>query len=360
MAAGAVALGPFTGSGQASAIMRPMSTAGRRTTAISPAQLSRDRHRGLELLRATEAAALSVGRWLGRGDKSGTREAGERAMEEALLGMPFDGHIVIGADSRTSNLTPGRRFGVGRDQVDIALLPVDGVSLVAQGTSQALSIAAASEPGGIAVPPPCAYMHKMAVGPEARGAIDLTDTPENNLRRVAFALNVQIQDLTVVMLDRPRHQALVERVRSLGARLALISDGDIGAALMTSWPGSGVDVLIGSGGTAEAILAACAIRCLGGEMQCRPWVRHEEEAAALRAAGIDPEVPIGVQALVPGKDIAVAVTGVTGGGLLRGVQYHNRWAETHSLVMRAQSGTIREISTKHHVALDAKQAGPLV
>jgi fructose-1,6-bisphosphatase II len=336
--------------------MGSMSTAARGSGEFSPARVSRDRHRGLELLRATESAALAVGRWLGRGDKSGTRDAGQRAMEEALLGMPFDGQIVIGSDGPTSNLVAGRRIGVGRDRVDLGLVPVDGISLVAKGLSQALSIAAAAEPDGIATPPPCAYMHKIAVGPQARGAIDITDTPENNLRRIAFAMNVQVQDLTVVMLDRPRHQALVERVRSLGARLALISDGDIGAALMTAWPGSGVDVLVGSGGSGEAILAACAMRCLGGEMQCRPWVRHEDEAAALRAVDIDPEVAIGIRELVPGQDVSVAVTGISGGGLLRGVQYHNWWAETHSLVMRAQSGTVREILTKHHVALDPEEA----
>ncbi|MGI8848049.1 MAG: fructose-bisphosphatase class II family protein [Candidatus Dormibacteria bacterium] len=333
-----------------------MDTAERAGDAFSPARVSRDSHRGLELLRATEAAALSVGRWLGRGDKAGTRDAGQRAMEEALLGMPFDGQVVIGPDSANSTLVRGRRIGVGRDRIDLAVLPVDGISLVAKGLSQALSIAAAVEPDGIIEPPRCAYLHKIAVGPQARGSIDVTDTPENNLHRIAFAMNVQVQDLTVVMLDRPRHQALLERVRGVGARLALISDGDVGAALMTAWPGSGIDVLIGSGGTTEALLAACAIRCLGGEMQCRPWTRHEDEAAALRTSGIDPEAALPIADLIPGKEISVAVTGITGGGLLKGVQYHNWWAETHSLVMRAQSGTVREILTKHHVALDPDEA----
>jgi fructose-1,6-bisphosphatase II len=228
---------------------------------------------------------------------------------------------------------------------------VDGVSLVSRGLSQALSIAAAAEPGGILSPPPVAYMHKIAVGPAAKGAVDIVDTPENNLRRIAFAMDVNVQDLTVVMLDRPRHQALLERVRALGARVALISDGDVGAAMMTAWPGSGVDVMIGAGGTQEAIVAACAMRCLGGELHCRPWVRHEEEAVAVRAAGYDPEQPITMEQLVPGRQVSIAVTGISGGGILRGVQYHNWWAETHSLVMRAQSGTVREIRTKHHVAL---------
>lgn len=337
-----------------------MSTAARRPPQVSPARLSRDRHRGLELLRATEAAALAAGRWLGRGDKTGTREAAQQAMEEALLGMPFDGRIVIGADTPNSTLVAGRRVGVGRDAVGLAIDPVDGVSLVAKGLSQALSVAAAAEPDGIAPPPPCAYMRKLAVGPGARGAIDITDTPENNLRRIAFAMEAQVQDLSVVILDRPRHQDLIQRVRAVGARLALISDGDIGAALMAAWAGSGIDVMIGSGGTREATLAACALRCLGGEMQCQPWVRHEEEAAALRAAGVDPQAVLGIADMVPGKDVAVAVTGVTGGEVLRGVQYHNWWAETHSLVMRAQSGTVREIRTKHHAALDPGEARRLV
>jgi fructose-1,6-bisphosphatase II len=318
--------------------------------------VGRDRHRGLELLRATEAAALSVGRWLGRGDKSGTRDAGQLVMEEALVGMPFDGRVVIGPDGGNGNLAPGRRIGVGRDRIDLAIIPVDGVSLVARGLSQALSIAAAAEPGGILSPPPVAYMHKIAVGPAAKGAVDIADTPENNLRRIAFAMDVNVQDLTVMMLDRPRHQALLERVRSLGARVALISDGDVGAAMMAAWPGSGVDVMIGSGGTQEAIVAACAMRCLGGELHCRPWVRHEDEAVAVRAAGLDPEETITMEQLVPGRHVSITVTGITGGGILRGVQYHNWWAETHSLVMRAQSGTVREILTKHHVALPPEGA----
>ena len=330
-----------------------MSTAARSTPsrAGSRSRLSRDSHRGLELLRTTEAAALAVGRWLGRGDKSGVRDAAQSAMEEALSGMPFEGEIVIGPDGPNHNLQPGRRIGIGRDHVQLAVMPVDGVSLVSRGLSQALSIAAAAEPGGIATPPPVAYMHKIAVGPAARGSIDITDTPENNLRRIAFAMNVQVPDLTVVMLDRPRHQTLLERVRDLGVRVALISDGDIGAAMMAAWPGSGIDAMIGSGGTNEAVLAACAIRCLGGELQCRPWVRHEDEAVAVRSAGFDPDAPLAMEQLVPGREISVACSGVTGGGLLKGVLYHNWWAETHSLVMRAQSGTIREIFTKHHVAI---------
>ena len=331
-----------------------MSTAARPTP--SAARISRDRHRGLELLRATEAAALSVGRWLGRGDKTGTREAGQQVMEEALLGMPFDARIVIGPDSVGNRLPAGRRIGAGRDRLDIGILPVDGISLVAGGLSQALSIAVAAEVGGLLPTPPVAYMHKIAVGPQARGAVDITDTPENNLRRIAFAMNVQVQDLTVMILDRPRHQALLERVRGLGARVALSSDGDVGMAMMTAWPGSGIDVMIGTGGTSEAILAACAMRCLGGELQCRPWVRHEDEAAATRAAGYEPDAAISMETLVPGREVSAAVTGISGGGLLRGVQYHNWWAETHSIVMRAQSGTVREILTKHHVALQPDEA----
>jgi fructose-1,6-bisphosphatase II len=331
-----------------------MSTAAH--TPTSAERVSRGRNRGLELLRATEASALSVGRWLGRGDKSGAREAGQNSMEDALTGMPFEGRIVIGPEGSNNRLVTGRTIGGGRDRVDLALLPVDGISLVAGGLSQALSMAASAETGGILLPPPVAYMHKIAVGPQARGAVDVSDTPENNLRRVAFAMNVQVQDLTVVLLDRPRHQALLERLRSLGVRVAIVSDGDVGLAMMAAWPGSGIDVMIGSGGTREGIVAACAMRCLGGELQCRPWVRHEDEAAAMRAAGFDPEASLSMEQLVPGREVSVAVTGISGGGLLRGVRYHNWWAETHSLVMRARSGTVREIIAKHHVALQPDQA----
>jgi fructose-1,6-bisphosphatase II len=328
-----------------------MTSVSRVAASRSRAGQARDRNHALELLRATESAALSVGRWLGRGDKTGTREAAQAAMAEALASMPFDGHIVLGTDEPSGTLAAGRRIGSGRERIDLAVVPVDGVSLVSRGLTQALSIAAAAEPGGIAAPPPVAYMHKIAVGPAARGSVDIADTPENNLRRVAFAMDVHVRDLTVCMLDRPRHLALLERVREMGSRVALISDGDIGAAMMAAVPGSGVDVMLGAGGTREAVLAACALKCLGGELQCRPWVRHEEEAVAVRAAGFDPEAPMSMDALVPGSGVAVAVTGVTGGGLLRGVLYHSWWAETHSMVMRARSGTVREISTKHHIAL---------
>ncbi len=320
-----------------------------------PRQASGHNH-ALELLRATEAAALAVGRWLGRGDKTGTREAALTAMTEALSRLPIDARIVIGPEDTNSPLGAGRRVGGGREKRDLAIVPVDGISLVSRGLTQALSICAVAEPGGILAPPPVAYMHKIAVGPTARGSVDITDTPENNLRRVAFAMDVHVRDLTVAMLDRPRHQALLERVRDMGARVALISDGDVGAAIMAAVQGTGVDVMLGAGGTREAVLAACALRCLGGELQCRPWVRHEDEAAAVRAAGFDPDESLSMERLVPGTDVGVAVTGVSGGGLLRGVLYHGWWAETHSMVMRARSGTIREISTKHHVALGPEES----
>jgi fructose-1,6-bisphosphatase II len=339
-------------------MVAPMATASR-TITPRPRQSPGHNH-GLELLRATEAAALSVGRWLGRGDKAGTREAAQAAMAEALSGMAFDGRVVIGPEEAVNSpLASGRRVGAGREKLDLALVPVDGISLVARGLTQALSIAAVAEPGGILAPPPVAYMHKIAVGPEARGSVDITDTPENNLRRIAFAMDVHVRDLTVAMLDRPRHQALLERVRDMGARVALISDGDVGAAMMAAVPGTGVDVMLGAGGTREAVLAACALRCLGGELQCRPWVRHEDEAAAVRAAGFDPDDSMSMDRLVPGQEVSVAVTGVSGGGLLRGVLYHGWWAETHSMVMRSSSGTIREISTKHHVTLRPEEAPPV-
>ena len=313
----------------------------------------------LELLRATESAALSVGRWLGRGDKAGARDAAQRTMWESLAAQSFDGRIVIGPDDPGTTLSAGRRVGAGREKLDLALVPVDGISLVARGLTQALSIAAVAEPGGIGAPPPVAYMHKIAVGPAAKGSVDITDTPENNLRRIAFAMDVHVHDLTVAMLDRPRHLALLERVRDMGARIALISDGDVGAAMMAAVSGTGIDVMLGAGGTREAVLAACALRCLGGELQCRAWVRHEDEAVAVRAAGFDPDVALSMEMLVPGNDIGVAVTGVSGGGLLRGVLYHGWWAETHSMVLRSASGTIREISTKHHVALRPEEAPKL-
>lgn len=310
---------------------------------------ARDRNRGLEILRSTEVAAVEAGRWLGRGDKLGTLSAAERVMAETLGSTDWDGQVVIGTNTVDGSLAPGTRLGLGREKVDLALVPVDGVSLVAKGLSQALSVAVVTEPGGLVTPPPVAYFHKIAVGPAAVGAVNISDSPENNLRRVAFAMDRRVTDLTVVMLDRPRHHPLIERIRELGARISIVSDGDVGAALLAAWEGSGVDIFMGAGGVREAVVAAAAVACLGGDMQCKLWVRHAEEEAKVREAGWDPDVTLTLADMVPGKDVSVAVTGVTGGGLLRGTLYHGDWSESHSLVMRTKTGTVREISTRHHV-----------
>ena len=308
-----------------------------------------DRNRGLDLLRATEAAAIAAGRWLGRGDRAGTLAAAEQVMGESLGDGAWHARVVLGTETVNGSLNPGRILGYGRDAFDLAVVPVDGVSLVAKGSSHALSVAVLTEPGGLLSPPPIAYFHKIAVGPGAVGAIDIRDTPENNLRRVAFATDRSVTDLTVIMLDRPRHQPLMERIRLLGARITLVSDGDVGAAMLAAWLSTGIDVFIGAGGPKEAVVAASAIRCMGGDMQCRPWVRHTEEEALMRSIGCDPESVFTLDDLVPGKDVSVAVTGISGGGVLRGVQYHTGWSESHSLVMRSRTGTVREVQTRHHL-----------
>ena len=219
------------------------------TGAAPTAQPSgRDPNRGLDLLRATEAAAIAAGRWLGSGNRNGALSSSEEMMAKALAATQWDARIVIGSEAEASHLRAGTHIGAGQERLDLVVVPVDGISLIARGVGQALSIAAVTGPGAVPAIPPVAYMHKIAVGPDAVGSIDVSDSAENNLRRVAFAKNRGVADLTVIMLDRPRHQALIEEVRQLGARISLISDGDVGAALMAAWESTGIDVFIGSGG----------------------------------------------------------------------------------------------------------------
>ena len=308
---------------------------------------------GLELVRATEAAALSAGRWMGNLDREGIRATAANAMVEALKGVHMSGTIVIGEDAASAPLGLGRPTGDGYGEaIDVALKPIDGSTLVAKGLPNAASVIATAERGSLVRAPVGLYAEKMAVGPDARGSIDLTDSVENNLQRVAFAKKVQVSDLTVVMLDRPRHEALMDQVRQVGARITLLSDGDIAAAIMATLEGTGIDVMLGVGGLPEAVLAACALKCLGGELQCRLWLRSKDDEERARAAGFEDLRRIyAVDDLVRGDDVAFAATGVTDGEFLHGVIYHHFWAETESMVFRSKSGTIRHLNTKHHYAL---------
>jgi fructose-1,6-bisphosphatase II len=306
----------------------------------------------MELVRATEASALSAGRWMGNQDREGIRGIATNAMREALEGVHMNGTIVVG-DDPSSSLGVGQVTGDGAgEDRDVALKAIDGSTLVAKGLPNAVSVIATAERGSLVRVPTGMYAEKIAVGPEARGSVDVTDSVENNLQRVAFAKKVQVSDLTVVMLDRPRHENLMEQVRQVGARIAVLSDGDIAAAIMATLEGTGIDVMLGVGGLPEAVLAACALKCLGGDLQCRLWLRSREEEDKARAAGFeDLRRAYGVDDLVRGEDVAFAATGVTDGEFLHGVIYHHFWAETESMVFRSKSGTIRHLTTKHHYAL---------
>ncbi len=313
-----------------------------------------DRNLALELVRVTEAGALSAGRWMGRGDKEAADQAAVDAMRRALTRIPMDGMVVIGEGEKdhAPMLYIGERLGSGGPPaLDIAVDPIDGTTLLAKGLPNALSIVALAERGSMYYPPHIVYMDKIAVGADAAGAININEPPAHNLERIAAAKNRRVQDLTVVILDRPRHVELVEQVRATGARIRLISDGDVAGAIMCAFDDSGLDVLMGIGGTPEAVLAACALQCLGGELQCKLWPRDAQERERARTAGITNfDQVFGAQDLVRSDDIFFAATGITDGEVLRGVKYYRTWAETESIVTRSRSGTVRRIHARHHWA----------
>jgi len=322
------------------------------TQNVALSQISQ-KNLGMELVRATEAAALASGRYMGRGDKEEAHRSAATAMAQALGTVTMDAvvRLAVGGGDRDDPLSQGRQFGHGQGPgVDLAAGPIDGISLLTRGLPGAISVIAATERGEMAVPG-SAYLEKIAVGARARGAIDLAGTVEHNLNRIAFAKEVRVADLTVVVLDRPRHQQLIEEVRQAGARLSLITDGEVAAAVMVALEDSGVDVVMGMGGAEDTTIAACALKCLGGEIVARPWLRNADEVEDLRAIGVDPHQVFGIEDLAGGNEVVFTATGVTDGLLLRGVHYFDHWAETESLVMRSQSGTLRRITTKHHFAL---------
>lgn len=241
----------------------------------------------------------------------------------------------------------GERVGAGGPPVDLAVDPIDGTRLLALGRANSIATVAIAERGSMFDPGPIVYMDKMAVGPSARGHIDLEASITDNLRAVARAKGCDVDDLTVVILDRPRHEAMIREIRQAGARIRLITDGDVAGALSTAWPESGIDMLIGIGGTPEGVLAACALKCMDGEIQGRLHPRNEAEAAEARALGYDLERVLAIDDLVHSNDVFFAVTGITDGELLDGVKYSGTGARTHSLVMRARTGTVREIIATH-------------
>jgi fructose-1,6-bisphosphatase II len=309
-----------------------------------------DRNLAMELVRVTEAAALAAGRWMGRGEKDAADGAAVDAMRLVLNNVSMDGVVVIGEGEKDEApmLYNGEEIGDGNPpQVDIAVDPIDGTTLTALGRPNALSVIALSERGTMFNPGPCVYMDKIAVGPDARDAIDLNASVADNLKGVAQALGKDVDDVTVVCLDRDRHADIIRDVRETGARIRLIQDGDVAGAISVAWPESGADLLLGIGGTPEGVIAACALKCLGGRMLGRLFARNDEERQAAVDAGYDLDRVLDIDDLVSGDDVFFAATGVTDGELLRGVRYRGDGASTSSLVMRGKSGTIRRIDATH-------------
>jgi fructose-1,6-bisphosphatase II len=313
------------------------------------------RNLGLDLVRVTEAAALAAARWMGRGDKEAADQAAVDAMRYTLAQVDMDGIVVIGEGEKDEApmLYIGERIGNGTlPEVDVAVDPIDGTRLLANGLPNAISVVALSPRGTmLRIPREIVYMDKIAVGPEARGVIDISKPPAENLNRIAEAMGSQVSDLTVVILDRPRHAELIRQVRETGARIRLISDGDVAGGIMAGMVEySGINALMGVGGAPEAVITAAALKCLGGDIQCRFWFRDDGERQAALRAGFDPDQVLTMEELVAGNDIFLAATGITDGELLRGVRYVPGGARTHSLVMRSRSGTVRWVDAKHNLA----------
>lgn len=311
-----------------------------------------DRNLALEVVRVTEAAALSAARLMGRGEKDAADQAAVTAMRNAFESLSIRGTVVIGEGERDEApmLYIGEKVGMGdmKDpEVDIAVDPLEGTNLCAYGRPNALSVIAIAERGNL-LHAPDSYMAKIAVGPAAKGVIDLDKSPTENLKAIADAKGVYVEDLTAVVLERDRHADLINEIRKAGARVHLISDGDVSAAIATCLPDSGIDVLFGIGGAPEGVLAAAALKCVGGDMQARLVLRSPEEHARCLQMGImEPTRKWHMEELAKG-DVVFAATGVTSGDMLKGVRYFKGGAKTHSLVMRSRSGTIRMIETDHH------------
>ncbi len=312
-----------------------------------------DRNLALELCRVTEAAAMMAARWMGRGAKEAADQAAVDAMRMVLGTIHMDGIVVIGegAKDEAPMLYVGERVGAGVDPlVDIAVDPIDGTRLLSLGMPNAIAVVALADRGTMFASPDIMYMEKIAVGPVAVGVIDLNSTPAENLKRMAHAKHCEINDLTVVVLDRPRHQDLITEIRSAGARIKLISDGDVAGAVMAATTGTGIDALFGIGGAPEAVIAACALKCMGGEIQCRLWPRNDEERAFAEEHAIDLKRIYRGDDLVSGDNVFFAATGITDGELLKGVHFFGDGATTESLVMRSRTGTIRRIEATHHIS----------
>jgi fructose-1,6-bisphosphatase II len=311
-----------------------------------------DRNLAMELVRVTEAGALAAGRWVGRGDKEGGDGAAVDAMRQLVSSVSMRGVVVIGEGEKDEApmLFNGEQVGTGNGpDCDFAVDPVDGTTLMSKGMPNAISVLAVAERGAMFDPSAVFYMNKIAVGPDAADAIDITLPVAENVRRVAKALKSAVPDLTVCILDRPRHDALIDQVRETGARIRLISDGDVAGAIAAARPESGTDMLIGIGGTPEGIIAAAAMRCMGGVIQAQLAPTDDAERQKAIDAGHDLSRVLTTEDLVEGDNVFFSATGVTDGDLLRGVRYSGGGAYTQSIVMRSKSGTVRMIDAYHRL-----------
>jgi fructose-1,6-bisphosphatase II len=319
-----------------------------------------DRNLALEIVRVTEAAAMGAARWVGRGDKEAADQAAVDSMRLMLDTVAMNGVVVIGEGEKdhAPMLYNGEHVGNGAGpDVDVAVDPLEGTRLTANGAPNAIAVIALAERGTMFFPGAAVYMDKIAVGAEGADAIDIDLSPADNVLRVAEEKGVRPQDVAVVVLDRDRHESLVGELRGVGAKVRLITDGDVAPAIAAARPGTGVDMLMGIGGTPEGVISAAAIKCLGGAMQGRLWPRDDEERTRLVDAGYEIDRVLTHDDLVSGDDLFVAATGVTDGALLRGVRFHDGVALTESIVMRSRSGTIRRIHAEHRLQKLAQLTG---
>ena len=319
--------------------------------AVAPA--SPDRNLALELVRVTEAAAMAAGRWVGKGDKNGADGVAVNAMRVLISTVSMQGTVVIGEGEKDNApmLYNGEQVGSGvGPECDVAVDPIDGTTLTAKGMNNAIAVLAVSPRGTMYDPSAVFYMEKLVTGPEAADVVDIRYPVAENIHQVAKAKGSAPEDVTVVLLDRPRHQQLVQDIRDTGARIKFISDGDVAGAIMAAKAGTGVDLLLGIGGTPEGIIAACAMKCMDGVIQGRLWPTDDAERERALAAGHDLERVLYTDDLVSGDDCFFVATGITDGELMQGVRYRGGGAETHSLVMRSRSGTIRAIHSQHKLS----------
>ncbi|GCB46299.1 class II fructose-bisphosphatase [Streptomyces sp. NL15-2K] len=312
-----------------------------------------DRNLALELVRVTEAAAMAAGRWVGRGDKNGADGAAVRAMRTLVHTVSMNGVVVIGEGEKDEApmLFNGERVGDGTGpECDIAVDPIDGTTLTAKGMTNAIAVLAAADRGSMFDPSAVFYMDKLVTGPEAADFVDINAPVSVNIRRVAKAKRSTPEDVTVVILDRPRHEGIINEIRETGARIKLISDGDVAGSILALRESTGVDLLLGIGGTPEGIISACAVKCLGGTIQGKLWPKDDEERQRAIDAGHDLDRVLMTDDLVSGENVFFVATGITDGELLRGVRYRSETATTDSIVMRSKSGTVRRINSEHRLS----------